>query len=172
MKTFLAQNQFTQEKTKDFWSRCDCSGGPDVCWPWLRGCGAKGYGSFYFGGKGRAAHRVAYELTYGAIPKGDGYHGTVILHDCDNRQCVNPHHLRMGSQRDNLADMRAKERSNLPRGEQHHRAVLNKSQVYAIRRRIDLGHNIREIALEFECDPSTIHAIKNRRTWNWLGEAS
>ena len=90
-----------------FWSKVDRSG---ECWLWTA-AKVQGYGSF----DGRRAHRVAWELAYGPIPKGVGYHGTCVLHRCDTPACVNPAHLRLGTQADNMADRDAKGRQRRPR---------------------------------------------------------
>jgi len=77
-------------------------GEPDECWPWTRSLSPKGYGRV----RGRNAHRVAYELTYGPIPP-----GMFVCHTCDNPPCCNPAHLFLGTYLDNIADMVAKKRS-------------------------------------------------------------
>lgn len=100
-----------------FWKHVD-KRGPDECWPWVSGVGGHGYGLIGLGGrKGgkEAAHRVSWRLHFGEIPSRGGYHGGVIMHTCDNRRCVNPAHLRLGTQLDNIADMVAKRRHR-PRG--------------------------------------------------------
>jgi hypothetical protein len=76
-----------------------------------------GYGVVYFHGKPRAAHRTAYELFVGPIPK-----GMYICHTCDHPQCANPDHLFLGTPQDNVNDMMAKGRrayGNPLRGERH-----------------------------------------------------
>lgn len=85
--------------------------GPADCWPWLGGT-ASGYGRFKAHGRLYSAHRVAYTLTKGPIPRGAGYHGTVVMHGCDNPACCNPVHLTAGTHRDNVMDMVRKGRSN------------------------------------------------------------
>ena len=80
------------------------------CIWWIGGLYANGYGSFYVDGKARKAHRVAYEMAYGAIPDLTEGKRTVVRHTCDNPLCVNPDHLRLGAQADNMQDMRQRGR--------------------------------------------------------------
>lgn len=85
-------------------------GAPDDCWEWT-GAKAAGYGRFKSLGKVYGAHRIAYTIAHGPIPAGSGYHGTVVMHTCDNRACCNPAHMRLGTAFDNAQDMAAKGRS-------------------------------------------------------------
>ena len=79
------------------------------------GCLYKGslldYSRLFHSGKAFARHRLAYELEHGPIPE-----GKVIMHKCDNPGCFNPSHLDVGTQAENLADMRAKGRANDHKG--------------------------------------------------------
>ena len=74
---------------KRFWSKVDVKG-PDDCWEWQGSCGSQGYGQSYWHPVKRAigAHRVAYLLTHGDIPK-----GLQVAHKCHNKRCCNPAHL-------------------------------------------------------------------------------
>lgn len=94
----------------DFWARVDKSGGDDSCWPWTGCIGGFGYGSFAMDHVKYNAHRLAWILMNGPIPKGDGYHGTCVCHRCDNPRCCNPGHMFLASQAENLRDMNAKGR--------------------------------------------------------------
>ena len=78
------------------------------CWLWEVSCRPNGYGQFAPDGSGRPvhAHRAAYELLVGTIPE-----GMQVCHRCDVRSCVNPDHLFLGTQKDNVDDMRAKGRA-------------------------------------------------------------
>jgi hypothetical protein len=79
-----------------FWPKVD-KRGEHECWLWKASGNALGYGQFNIGGKMRRAHRVAYELTVGPIAQ-----GMVIDHLCGVRGCVNPGHLRLVTQRENM----------------------------------------------------------------------
>lgn len=79
------------------------------CWLWTACCNERGYGMYYLPSSGSlekiGAHRAAWLLFRGPIPA-----GLHVLHSCDVRSCVNPDHLRTGTQQDNLSDMAAKQR--------------------------------------------------------------
>lgn len=87
-----------------FWAKVDI-GEPDACWLW-RGCILpKGYGK----SGTQLAHRISYALHNGPIPD-----GLFVLHKCDNPSCVNPRHLFVGTQQENMADCVSKGRGKHP----------------------------------------------------------
>lgn len=97
------------------------------CWIWERAVNEKGYGQLGWNGKGHRAHRLAYTAFVGPIP--DGLH---VLHRCDTPGCVNPLHLWLGTDYDNVNDMVRKGRSINPHGEKNGRAKLSDKQAAEI----------------------------------------
>lgn len=93
---------------EQFWARTD-KRDPHECWIWMGEKDGKGYGRFNIANKTERAHRVSWVLTVGPIPP-----GWCICHECDNRPCVNPAHLFIGTKADNNADMVAKGRRRGP----------------------------------------------------------
>jgi len=80
-----------------FWHKV-ARGKEDECWEW-QACLTRGYGYFYADGTNWRAHRYAWYITHGSIPN-----NVYVLHKCDNPQCVNPNHLFLGNQSDNMLD--------------------------------------------------------------------
>lgn len=131
------------------------------CWAWHGPKNETGYGRFYFRGRNWKAHRVAYELMVGPIPPREGYHGTIVMHTCDNPRCVNPLHLRLGSNADNLADAKAKGRL---RG--NNRNKLNEDDVRKIRERAEAGERLRVIAKDYGINVTHVSHIRTRKAWS------
>ncbi len=119
-----------------FWNKVEKQG--DGCWNWIAAKTPAGYGMFQVGvGVTRRAHRVAWMLTHGDIPK-----GIFCLHHCDNRLCVNPEHLYLGTHQDNMNDMAARERA--PRGEKHHKSKMTAEKVIELRQQYANGEGTME----------------------------
>jgi hypothetical protein len=80
---------------------------PAGCWEWTGVLGGRGYGKFRFDDKMQPAHRVSWQITFGEIPD-----GLLVCHHCDNRLCVRPEHLFLGTASDNALDAYRKGRLN------------------------------------------------------------
>ncbi len=101
--------------------------GTGGCWPWTAATNYYGYGKISVSrSHWDFAHRVAWPIHYGEIPD-----NMLVLHRCDNPLCVNPSHLFLGTQNDNLQDMQKKGRKAC--GERHGQAKLSDAQIDEIR---------------------------------------
>lgn len=123
------------------------------CWLWLDSLTRKGYGKF--GRTSQRAHRVSWELTFGPIPS-----GLHVLHKCDTPSCVNPSHLMLGTNDDNVADKVAKHRQ--VRGEKQGLAKLTVAEIKAIRQSAESNTVLGEI---YGVTRQNIIAIKKGLTW-------
>lgn len=143
-----------------FWSKVDIRGRED-CWPWIASK-RDGYGQIKIDGKELVASRVAYSLTYGEIPS-----GKIVCHTCDNRSCVNPSHLYVGTYSNNSRDALLRERrpkNNQKRGNKY---VVQKQrqsnlgieieQIIEIRNLYDSGNiTMRTLAKKYKVALGTI----------------
>jgi hypothetical protein len=128
------------------------------CWLWNGGVVGHGYGYINRGRRGDgfvSTHRASWEIAYGEISE-----GMEVLHKCDNPACVNPEHLFLGSQKDNVDDMISKNRR---RGG---RLILTKEQVAEIRRMYETKeYSLHDLSLLFPVSKSQIFRIVSRENW-------
>ena len=111
-----------------------------------------------------SAHRLSWELHNGPIPKGMQVH-----HHCDNPSCVNPRHLWVGSQADNVRDMDMKGRRANIRGEANPQAKLTKQKVYGVLVLLKKGDlTLKAIGERYGVAVQTVSHIKAGTTWGWL----
>lgn len=140
------------------------------CYKWsgIRGPFSKvagaGYGRLNFKGYTFSAHRLAYELYNGEIQN-----GMFVLHSCDNPECSNPKHLFLGTQADNVADRNAKNRANMPKGEEHKDAIFNNLEVNMIRDLIANGTKVKELSALYNVGINTIYRIVRGETYITAG---
>lgn len=116
-----------------------------------------GYPQIRIDTKKRHASRWIYEFHYGPIAK-----GMSVLHRCDNRKCINPKHLFLGTQLDNIRDMIIKNR--MARGSRRGKAKLTEEQVFVIKKLIGRKRQC-DIARMFGVTYQTIQAIEQNRVW-------
>lgn len=121
------------------------------CWIWLKSLGTPGYGNACYNKKIIAAHRFSYEAFVGEIPE-----GMLVQHSCDNRWCVAPHHLKLGTDATNALDKQRKGRAA---------KKLTTAQVLDIRSRVQ---STKSLAREFKVHPKMITMIKRRQKWTHI----
>lgn len=134
-------------------------GQPGDCWIWTGSRDTSGYGIIRIEGRLTHAHRAAYESTHGLIS------GGVVMHSCDNRACVNPAHLSVGSHQDNYDDMVRKGRRRNAKRASHPKAKLSEADVAAIRARHTAKVSYTSTAEMFGVNRSTITRIVKRENW-------
>ena len=134
--------------------------GSSDCWEWTASRRKDGYGQFNIAGRIQLAHRIAYQLYVGEIPE-----GMCILHHFDNPSCVNPSHLFLGTQADNMIDCMNKDRGFHPVGEKHWNAKLTGEQVGVIRQMSSDGARNVDLVKLFGVSKQTISAIIHGQNW-------
>lgn len=123
-----------------------------------------GYGECQYNGKVVRTHRISYELNYGPIPT-----GLLVCHHCDNKLCINPKHLFVGTQKDNMADMVKKNRQNHARGEAVRSSTLTTDQVLSIRKNYSGKYGeARLLMKKYDVSRSSIYSVTSGRTWRHL----
>lgn len=133
------------------------------CWIWTGSTDGHGYGSIRRNGVLHKAHRVSYVFAHGSIDE-----NLNVLHKCDNPSCVNPCHLFLGTQKENVQDMVKKGRNKYGdlRGENGSGAILNQKQVDEIRQLLAKGNvTQRFLAEEYGVSYSAISDLSRGRTW-------
>lgn len=145
---------FTEKQIREFWAKVNTAG-EDACWEWT---GAKnrpnGYGIKRVGGRkgfGLLVHRMAWEIFNSEIPE-----GLSVCHKCDNRLCVNPAHLFLGTAKDNTQDMIAKGRGSRPPLAD---LKFTPDQADDIRLAHGMGESMRSIARRLHVDHSVIRSV-------------
>jgi len=143
-----------------FWPKVQIES-KDQCWPWKGALKGKGYGAIGAGGdKGRPlnAHRVSWEIHFGKIPS-----NLHVLHKCDVACCVNPGHLFLGTNRDNVNDMVKKGRQTI--GERNPMAKLTAEEVKEIRDLASVGWTHQFIADNYGATRPNVTMIIGHKTW-------
>jgi len=134
------------------------------CWIWMAAT-VMNYGVIGIGGRSKGnylAHRLSWELHRGKIPEGMN-----VCHKCDNPFCVNPDHLFIGTQQDNVIDMHAKGRANTPHGEN---SGVTKITEETAREVLSMKGKMKasEASKHYKIPYSTIRGIWSRTRWKYL----
>lgn len=136
------------------------------CWLWTgskTGRGSHRYGSFVHRGERKLAHRFSYEHFNGPIP-----YKKVVCHKCDVTACVNPEHLFIGTQSDNMRDCRDKNRLNHRFGTTHGNNKLSEEAVLDIYNQKLRGTMTLTLARKYNVSTGVIVSIMSGRSWRWL----
>jgi len=128
------------------------------CLEWKRYINKHGYGYIFVKGKSWSIHRYSYFLTYGKIPKEKW-----ILHKCDNRKCINPNHLYLGDNAQNVKDRVSKNRSAI--AEKNKASKLTIEQVKNIKILLRDGVPGLRLAKQYKMSQATIAEIKRNEIW-------
>lgn len=147
---------------KRFWEKVRV-GGSRSCWDWKGHKHHKGHGQFYFRGRAHYAHRISWILTFGEI-----LNGLCVLHHCDNPKCVNPFHLFLGTQQDNILDMisKGRDRRGIFPGTKSPNAKLTEAKVKRIREFFEVeAATVRELSKMFNVSETLIRRIVKREAW-------
>ncbi|MGE4197670.1 MAG: HNH endonuclease signature motif containing protein [Phycisphaerales bacterium] len=157
-----------------FWEKVDKSDDAS-CWNWTASKRHKGYGAFVHTMDGKyvqgRAHRFSYMLHIGEIPS-----GMFVLHKCDNPACVNPSHLFLGTNHDNVRDMVSKGRhvpggthcksnGKWKKGINHHNAKLTPQAVREIRLLHGNGMSCPKLGVKFGVTTKTIWTVVKGERW-------
>ena len=127
------------------------------CWEWTGPKNWDGYGVLKYQGRGQGVHRLMYGLHKGEIPE-----GVNVLHNCDNPPCMNPGHLRLGTQADNVEDMVTKGRQRAPRG-------LTDEEVRGILAMVKGGMRQSEVVRLLGLESSTVSRVVSRKLYKDVG---
>lgn len=132
------------------------------CFNWTRHKTEGGYGQLSFGKYPNsflvAAHRLSYELFRGHVPR-----ALCVCHKCDNRACVNPAHLFLGTNQDNMRD--ASQKRRLAHGERQHMAVLTESKVREMVDEYNSGISHKKLAKKYGITKSAAMCAIQGTTW-------
>lgn len=152
-----------------FWARVNKNGPTPFhvarigeCWEWTGSHDRLGYGFVSISGKRRSSHRVSWELSNGCLKP-----GMHVLHACDNRRCVRPSHLFLGTHRDNMRDMvlKGRSRGGTCRGSENGYAVLDEVLASEAKLMLASGISTAAIARRLGVSRGAILAISTGRTW-------
>lgn len=130
------------------------------CWIWMGAMLPTGYGRFKLKGRSSPAHRVSHSLY-----KGDVLFGTLVCHTCDNKWCVNPDHLYIGTHSENVLDSYRRNRMTSKKGTDHSMSKLKNNDIIFIRASLSPR---KLLANQFNVTVSNIQLIQTRKLWRHI----
>lgn len=156
----LLQRTAVEPRIQSFWAKVVRI--ENGCWNWIGSFGGSRYGVFRVGKTLMKAHRFSWLIAHGTL-----HEAMRVLHKCDNPRCVNPDHLFIGTQRDNVLDMESKGRARHPHGEAHGLSKLSQSDAAFIRGN---SASLAQLAMRFGVSKQTISRVKRGITWRTAHE--
>jgi hypothetical protein len=153
--------KFTPEVLSRFWSKVDRTGD---CWEFRGTILTSGYGQVKVHQQKWRAHRFAWTAVHGPIPD-----GLIVRHRCDNRVCVKPAHLELGTHQDNVNDMIERGRKKSLPGERHPLARLTVEAVREIRAAPSRPGVCIDLAQKYGVTVGTVRSYRKRNQTNWIG---
>ena len=131
------------------------------CWEWNKSKSKSGYAKIWYRGSTMRGNRVSYLAFIGDIPE-----GILVCHHCDNRSCINPDHLFLGTHKDNCHDSIQKCRH--AHGEKSSKSKLKSEHITEIRKLYSSGISQEKISKKYNVNQSCISSIILKKTWNHI----
>lgn len=156
----------SQKYIDRFWSNVAITANIEKCWVWNMSGDRRGYGTMIIQenkkDKSLRAHRLAYFIYYGIDP-----YPFLILHKCDNPSCCNPHHLTLGTTKENTLDMMKKGRGTkqFEDGEKHPNAKLTVEIVQKLKEAYASGVTQRQLSIDYSINQSAVSRAINGKRW-------
>lgn len=157
----LTAADITGDIINRFWEKVSKADHPLDCWEWIAAGRGLGYGCLKIAGRVYDSHRLSWLIHFGDIPTGQ-----YVCHKCDNRRCVRPDHLFLGTPQNNFDDMRSKGRERRAVGERCHAAKITADIVTQIRTlALDPSLSYTDIGNLFGIERTTAAQIARGRAW-------
>ena len=149
--------QINKQDADRFWSKVD-NRSQGECWEWQGFIESDGYGRLTVSGKDWRSHRYSWLIANGVSPD-----GLVVCHRCDNRRCVNPDHLFLGTNAENMQDKIDKGRQT--HGSRHGSAKLTEADIPKIVEAYNSGKSQTEVGALFGVSQDLVSRVLRREIW-------